>query len=338
MGNSKQPVRVAVLAGGYSGEAEVSRRSAAMVMNHMDRSRFAPVLVHIDPDGWWVERTTDGQRVRLSMTDNTYESCDGNRAGFDVAFVMVHGTPGEDGLLQAHLQLTGLPHTTAHARAMATTFHKGWTTALLRDAGVPVAPSMECLPRDQWGDAEWREVVQRLGLPCFVKPNESGSSIGVSKVKTLHNLWPAIEAARATGSSTVLIEGMLQGREFTCGVIPDGRGGLQALPVTEILTDNEFFDYAAKYEGQSREVTPADIDEASTKRVQETAVFVYRKLHMQGMARVDMMMEEGQAPHVIEVNAVPGFSEQSIIPQQAAVAGLDKTALISRILDDALGR
>jgi D-alanine-D-alanine ligase len=113
---------------------------------------------------------------------------------------------------------------------------------------------------------------------------------------------------------------------------------LQALPVTEILTDNEFFDYAAKYEGQSREVTPADIDEASTKRIQETAVFVYRKLHMQGMARVDMMMEEGQAPHVIEVNAVPGFSEQSIIPQQAAVAGLDKTALISRILDDALGR
>jgi D-alanine-D-alanine ligase len=334
----KASLKVAVMAGGHSGEAEVSRRSAAMIMNHMDRSRFAPVLVHIDRDGWWAERPEDGKRARVSMLDNTYEGADGARHGFDVAFIIVHGTPGEDGLLQAHLQWTGLPHTTASARAMATTFHKGWTTALLRNAGIPVARSIEILPGETWDVEKVDEVVGQLGLPCFVKPNESGSSLGITKVKHAEDLCHAVETARATGSSTVLVEALLSGREFTCGVIPDGKGGLQALPVTEILTDNDFFDYAAKYDGQSREVTPAEVDAADTATLQSTAVRTYRTLHMQGMARVDMMLEPGAEPHVIEINAVPGFSEQSIIPQQAEAVGLSKQALITRILDDAWAR
>ena len=331
-------LRIAVLAGGFSGEADVSRRSAAMVMTHIDRTRFLPYLVNIDRDGWWTQAGDDGPRVDVDRQTLGYTSSAGEEVKADLAFVMVHGTPGEDGLLQAHLDLCGIPHTTASARVMATTFHKGWTTALLRDAGLPVARSVECLPSETWDKKRVDEVIAKLGLPCFVKPNESGSSIGISRVAEAHELWPAIEEARTTGTSTVLIEALLLGREFTCGVIPNGDGGLQALPVTEIVTHNAFFDYAAKYDGQSHEITPAELGDDDTAMLQRTAVQVYQTLHLQGMARVDMMMAEGQAAHVIEINTVPGFSAQSIIPQQAASVGIDKTSLISRIIDDALSQ
>ena len=328
MGDSSL-LRVAVLAGGHSGEADVSRRSAAMVMQHIDRSKFSPILVNIDKDRWWsAEDDAEVSKEHLS-TDGT---------PVDVAFVMVHGTPGEDGLLQAHLDLCGIPHTTASTRVMATTFHKGWTTALLRDAGIPVARSVECTPNEAWNAERIDEVVAQLGLPCFVKPNESGSSIGISRVAERDELWPAIEGARETGTSTVLIEALLLGREFTCGVIPDGHGGVQALPVTEIISHNAFFDYAAKYDGESREVTPAALNERDTSALQKTALDVYHTLHLEGMARVDMMMEEGKAPHVIEINTVPGFSAQSIIPQQAEANGIGKRDLISLLIDDAVLR
>jgi D-alanine-D-alanine ligase len=335
---ASSPLQIAVLAGGFSGEADVSRRSAAMVLAHMDRTRFAPYVVHIDRDGWWAEDPADGGRLHVNRTTLGYETKNGERRQADLAFIMVHGTPGEDGLLQAHLDLCGIPHTTATTRVMATTFHKGWTTALLRNAGIPVANSVECLPFETWDRERCDLVARELGLPCFVKPNESGSSIGVTRVTEAGELWAAVEAARATGTSTVLVEAALVGREFTCGVIPDGAGGLQALPVTEIVSHNAFFDYAAKYDGESHEITPAEVENDATLALQETALEVYRTLHLQGMARVDMMMDDGAAPHVIEVNTVPGFSAQSILPQQAAAIGIDKTALISRIVDDALSR
>lgn len=335
---ASSPLRIAVLAGGYSGEADVSRRSAAMVMAHIDRDRFWPYLVHIDREGWWTQEGEGLPRLSVNRQTLGFTSASGEETTPDLAFVMVHGTPGEDGLLQAHLNLCGIPHTTASARVMATTFHKGWTTALLRDAGISVARSIECLPTETWSAQRVQEVVDELGLPCFVKPNESGSSIGISRVTEADQLWPAVVEARATGSSTVLLEAMLQGREFTCGVIPDGQGDVMALPVTEIVSHNAFFDYSAKYDGQSHEITPAELDSSSTTALQRTAVAVYRHLHLEGMARVDMMMADGEAPHVIEINTVPGFSAQSIIPQQAAAMGMDKTSLISRIIDDALSR
>ena len=335
---ASSPLRIAVLAGGFSGEADVSRRSAAMVMAHIDRERFQPYLVHIDREGWWTQEAEDQPRAAIHRQTLGFLAANGEEIVADVAFVMVHGTPGEDGLLQAHLDLCGIPHTTANARVMATTFHKGWTTALLRDAGLHVAKSVECLPSETWDETRVEEVVAELGLPCFVKPNESGSSIGISRVAQANELWPAIEEARTTGTSTVLIETLLAGREFTCGVIPDGSGGLQALPVTEIVSHNAFFDYAAKYDGQSHEITPAELNAEDTATLQRTAIQVYQTLHLEGMARVDMMMAEGQAAFTIEINTVPGFSAQSIIPQQAAAVGIDKTTLISRLIDDALAR
>ena len=221
---------------------------------------------------------------------------------------------------------------------MATTFHKGWTTALLRDAGIAVARSVECMPAETWDETRQSEVIATLGLPCFVKPNESGSSIGITRVASKDQLWPAVLEARQTGTSTVLVEALLKGREFTCGIVPDGKGDIQAMPITEIVSHNDFFDYAAKYDGESHEITPASLDERDVTALQRQAKAVYQTLHLQGMARVDMMMEESGEPHVIEINTVPGFSAQSIIPQQAEVAGMDKTALISRLIDDAFRR
>ena len=282
--SASSPLNIAVLAGGFSGEADVSRRSAAMVMAHMDPDRYLAYLVHIERDGWWAENRDGGERIPVDKDTLGYTSPGGQAIKADLAFVMVHGTPGEDGLLQAHLDLRGIPHTTANARVMATTFHKGWTTALLRDAGIPVAQSVECTPNETWNADRMDEVVAQLGLPCFVKPNESGSSIGISRVAERDELWPAIEGARETGTSTVLIEALLLGREFTCGVIPDGHGGVQALPVTEIISNNAFFDYAAKYDGESREVTPAELTQRDTLALQQTALDVYHALHLEGMA------------------------------------------------------
>ena len=333
---ASSPLHIAVLAGGFSGEAGVSRRSAAMVMAHMDRKRFAPYLVHIERDGWWAEHPETGARCMVQKDTLGYDHANDLFIAADLAFVMVHGTPGEDGLLQAHLDLCGIPHTTANARVMAATFHKGWTTALLRNVGIPVAKSIECLPTETWDKKRIEEVVSELGLPCFVKPNESGSSIGITRVTSADLIWQAIENARTTGTSTVLVEALLSGREFTCGVIPDGRGNIQALPITEIISHNEFFDYAAKYDGESHEITPANISDDETRALQAMAMKVYRTLHLKGMARVDMMMEQGAQPHVIEINAVPGFSAQSIIPQQAEIQGINKTELISLLIDAAL--
>ena len=329
------PRRVAVLAGGYSGEAEVSRKSAAMVLAHMDRGLFAPVLVHIDVDGWWCERPSDGRRVPVDPVSFSFAMADGDTWRPDLAFVIVHGTPGEDGILQRNLETAGVPHTTASSAVMALTFHKGQTTRALREAGLPVAASAEVAPGETWDAARQRDVLSELGLPVFVKPNEAGSSLGISMVSDVQALWPAIEAARVEDGGSVLVEANLDGREFTCGVIPDGAGGLQVLPVTEIVTDNEFFDYAAKYEGQSQEITPASLDERDTAQLQSTALRVYETLRLRGMARVDMMLVPGEPAHVIEINGVPGFSEASIVPQQAASAGLDKCALVTRLLQAA---
>ena len=326
--------RVAVTCGGYSGEADISRKSAAMVFKHMDRMRFAPTLVHIDRDGWFAE--SEGERFPIDKGDFTWMDSKGVQRGFDVVFEMAHGTPGEDGRLSAYFELIGLPYTASQPRTLAIGHHKAWTTALLARLGHPVAKAgiyradiLDSLEADQEG------LAAEFGLPCFVKACESGSSIGVTRVDEPGQFRGAFEAA-FEASDSVMVESFLDGREFTCGVIPSTPGGPpRFLPVTEIISDNAFFDYEAKYAGKSREETPADIDDELTSDIQERAVAVYRDLDCSGMARVDFILHEGK-PHVVEVNTVPGFSEMSIIPQQAQVVGISPTELISLILDNAL--
>lgn len=297
-----------------------------MVMANIDRTRFNPLLVHIDEAGWFAE--VNGEKRPTSLAELMNDP-----AGYIGAFIMVHGTPGENGILQAELEAAGFPHTTGDATSMALTFHKGRTTAFLGDAGLPVAQAVQISDGADWSN---EALIEALGLPCFVKPNETGSSIGISKVNTADQLDPAILAAMAISDSGVVVESLLQGREFTSGVIPDENGQPVALPVTEIITHREFFDYEAKYAGESDEITPAEISAEWTHRLQHLAVQVYEATGMRGMARVDMMSEGPESAHVIEINTVPGFSEASIIPKQADAVGLSKTELISRIIDQTL--
>ena len=323
-------LRLAVVCGGYSAEAAVSRKSAANVMEHLDRSRYAPTLVHIDRDGWWAE--VDGERRAIDRAAFTVPGL----PPFDGAFIIVHGTPGEDGRLQAYFELIGMPFTTGDARNMALTFHKGWTTGLLRAKGHPVAPSKE-VPKGADVEAiDLESLLVGIGLPCFVKPNEAGSSVGVHRVDTLDQLRPAIAAALRAEDSSVLVEGFLNGREFTIGVLPDGRGGVEALPITEIISHNAFFDYQAKYEGASDEVTPAHLPDETREQMQDLAVAVYRDLDCAGMARIDMILVDG-IPRIIEINTVPGFSAASIVPQQGAAIGLSKGDLLTRVVEATVG-
>ena len=323
-------LRLAVVCGGYSAEAAVSRKSAANVMEHLDHERYEPTLIHIDPEGWWAE--VEGERCPVSREKFTVPGL----PPFDGVFIIVHGTPGEDGRLQGYFELLGIPHTTGNARNMALTFHKGWTTGLLRSKGHPVAPSKEIPQGADVAALDLELLLVGIGLPCFVKPNEAGSSVGVHRVDRLEELRPAIEAALAAESSSVLVEGFLKGREFTVGVLPDGAGGIMALPITEIISHNVFFDYAAKYEGASDELTPADLPVETTEQMQELAVAVYRDLDCRGMARVDMILMEG-IPRIIEINTVPGFSGASIVPQQGAAAGLSKQDILTRVVEATVG-
>ena len=334
---SSKVMHIAVTCGGYSGEAEISRKSAAMVVKHMDRARYLPTLVHINRDGWFAE-TEGGGRFPIDKGDFSWKDDAGVRHTFDAVFEMVHGTPGEDGRLSAYFELIGLPYTASQPRTLAIGHHKAWTTALLARLGHPVAKA-GIFRKDivRRLEAELEELAEFYGLPCFVKACESGSSIGVTRVDEPGQFKAAFEAA-FSASDAVMVESFLNGREFTCGVIPFKPGGEpRFLPVTEIISDNAFFDYEAKYAGKSREETPADIDADLTSDIQHRAVAVYRDLDCSGMARVDFILHKG-VPHVVEVNTVPGFSEMSIIPQQARVVGISPTELISLLLDDAMLR
>lgn len=317
---------IAVLTGGYSEEAPISRKSAAMVMNHIDADRFDATLVHVDPDGWWAE--IDHARVPFD-----HESFTVAGKNFDGAFIVIHGTPGEDGRIQAQLEALNIPHTTGDAKSMAMTFHKGKTTDCLREHQIAVAQSIHIENNESWdGDA----IEELIGFPCFVKPNEAGSSFGVSLVETRAALSDAIQKALGTGEGGALVETLLHGREFTIGVIPDEQGSPMALPVTEIRTDRTYFDYEAKYGGESEETTPANIDDSVREEMQAQAIAVYKTTACRGMARIDSIWVNREVPTVIEVNGIPGFSEVSISPKQAEAAGISKTALITRIIEQTI--
>lgn len=342
MTQSRTKRRIAITCGGYSGEADVSRASAAMVLNHIDRDRFEPVLVHIERGGWSAEWDEPMHRAPINLGDFTCTAHDGQVVGFDIVMEMVHGTPGEDGQLGAYFALFDMPYTGSPTRTMAVGHHKAWTKDLLARWGYPVADSVTITAEDadlRSDDFEaWAvELAEQVGLPCFVKGNQSGSSIGVTRVESLDQFPAAFEAAFGA-SATIMVEAFLSGREFTCGVIPSAPGGAPvALPVTEILTSNLFFDYQAKYAGESEEITPADLDEVATSEIQQTALDVYCDMDMCGVARVDFITHQGVAT-IVEVNTVPGFSAASIIPQQAAEAGIEPRELITLLLDDAWER
>ena len=316
--------KIAVVCGGYSGEAVVSMRSAAMVMEHIDKSRYSPVQVVIEKANWFA--LWNGEKIAIDRNDFSVV-LDQNRVTFDGAFIIVHGTPGENGLLQGYFDMIGLPYTTGDVMNMSLTFNKKSTTVYLKSLGFHVAESIVLYENEGGWDAD--RIINQVGLPCFVKPNNGGSSIGTSKVKQKEDLNTAIiKAFKEDGQ--VIVESFLDGVEVTCGVIK-WEGKVKALPMTEIVSKNEFFDFDAKYQGLSEEITPARISETLFNQIQRLSERIYVEMKCRGMIRVDFIIQK-ETPFVVEINTVPGFSEASIIPQQAACAGIDKTALISAVI------
>jgi len=316
--------RIAVVCGGYSGESIVSMRSADMIMTHIDRSKFNPTKVVISRKTWHAE--IDGAEVMVDKNDFSVTHL-GEKITFDGAFIIIHGTPGEDGLLQGYFAMLAIPHTTGDVLNMATTFNKKATTRILGQLGYLVAKSM-VLRKDEPYSASF--ISQSLGLPCFVKPNCGGSSIGTSRVNTSDEIHLALDKAFSEDSQ-VIIEQFIQGTEVTCGVIKL-MGKATALPITEIVSKNTFFDFEAKYNGASEEITPARIEPTIYDRIQRISEDIYQKMHCRGMIRIDYLIPE-EGPYVVEINTVPGFTEASIIPQQAAVIGISKTELISAVIE-----
>jgi D-alanine-D-alanine ligase len=314
---------IAVVCGGYSGESVVSLRSAQMVMNNIDRNLYDPLKIVITTHRWYAEHEgaeIDVDRGNFSVVIN------GARRTFDGVFMIIHGTPGENGILQGYFELLRIPTTTGDTLNMALTFNKKMTTRVLGTFGLRVARSITLKAQQSYSTAS---IAEQVGIPCFVKPNCGGSSIATSKVNKVEELHKAIDTA-FTADNQIIIEEFIEGDEVTCGVI-QWQGNVMALPITQIVSKKEFFDFEAKYQGQSEEITPAPIDDDLYKQVQAHAEDIYRMLDCKGMIRVDFIIR-GVEIFVIEVNTTPGFSEASIIPQQAAVQGIDKTALISAVI------
>lgn len=314
---------IAVVCGGYSGEAAVSMRSAAMIMTNIDTSKYTAFKLVVTSERWYVEHNN----MEIPVDRNDFSiSIEQKKIKFDGIFMIIHGTPGENGIMQGYFELVGIPTTTGNALNMALTFNKKMTTRVLSTMGFTTAKSIELKAFEHYSASF---VTKSVGFPCFVKPNCGGSSIGTSRVNKLEDLHIAIDKAFLEDDH-VIIEEFVEGVEVTCGVI-NYKNQITALPITEIVSQKEFFDYEAKYQGKSEEITPARLNETIYKRVQQFSEDIYRRLDCRGMIRVDYIIR-GEDVYVIEVNTTPGFSEASIIPQQAAVMGISKTELISTVI------
>lgn len=325
---SDAPLPIAVVMGGFSEEYEVSLQSAQVVCAHLSSQRYHAYPVLITPERW--EVWLGEERFAIQREDFSFEQ-EGNKIQFQAVFNAIHGSPGEDGVLSGYLDLLGIPQTGSDVLGSALTFSKGECNILLSSKGIATPPSV-FLPYPQ--DIDVEALLEEVGLPCFVKPSRSGSSIGVTKVKEKTQLLAAIAAARKLDSK-VLVEGMISGRETACGV-SDHSGQVQALAVTDIVPQNEFFDYESKYSGLSEEVTPARISDRDYAYILRTSEEVYRLLGLQGLVRVDYIVDPQRGPVLIEVNTVPGLSQESLLPKQASYAGLSLTELFDQSLAQAL--
>ena len=322
--------KVALVTGGLSGEAQISYKSAVTVNGNLDRSKFDVFQIDINPSGWWYKPENEApQKVNrddFSITDS------GSKINFDVVLLCIHGTPGEDGKLQGYFDMLGLPYTSCDAATSALTFNKRYTVAVAAFGGISVANSMHLFKHTPVSP---ENILAKLELPLFVKPNNGGSSIGMSKVTTADALAPALEKAFKEDTQ-VLVEEFISGREFTIGVFKT-KGSLQVLPITEIETSNEFFDFEAKYQGKSVETTPALIDETMQSQLEAAAKRVYEVLNCRGVVRVDFIYnEEKGLPYMLEVNTVPGQSAASVIPQQVKAMGMSLQEFYTSIVEESL--
>lgn len=320
---------IAIVAGGDSSEYVVSVKSGANVLKAINRELFNPWLVRIKGDEWIV---LDGE-LKLAAIDKSDFSftIDGKKLKFDYAYIIIHGTPGEDGLLQGYFEMVNIPYSSCDVQSSALTFNKFFCNNYLRNFGIPMAKSVRLIAGEKYSALQ---ITESLGLPLFVKPSSGGSSFGVTKVKKGEDLVEAVNKA-LDESPEAIIEEYIEGKEFTCGVVKIGARKL-VLPVTEVIPKNEFFNYESKYiPGMAEEITPARISEALTLKVQTLSAQIYDLCNCNGIVRIDYILQGGIF-YFLEVNTVPGMTETSFIPQQIKAMGLNLTDLLTDIIQAGL--
>lgn len=323
---------IALIAGGYSGEFVISLASAETIAKHLDVERFAVYQIIIDRSGWYYQ-AGPGNKTEVDKNDFSV-IVHGSKVRFDAAFIAIHGSPGEDGRLQGYLDMIQIPYTTCNSIVSALTFNKNFCNKVVKEYDVVHISKSVVLYKDL--PYSLGSILEQLQLPVFVKPNESGSSLGISKVTAPEQILPAIEKAFEEDNQ-VMIEEFIEGRELTIGVYKL-KDTIFVLPPTEIVSKNEFFDYEAKYTaGITNEITPAPVSPEILQILNKKAKAIYACLHCAGMVRMDFILQnKTNELYFLEVNTMPGQSEASLIPQQVAAAGMDLKTFYGNLLDEIL--
>jgi D-alanine-D-alanine ligase len=320
--------KIALVTGGYSGEAVISYKSAITIEKNIDADKWDCYKIDINPAGWFY-MAADGQKIPVDKNDFSI-IVNNTKINFDAVLVGLHGTPGEDGKLQGYFDCLKIPYTSCDAATSALTFNKRYTVAVAAFAGMHVARSLHLFKNiPVTVDA----ILKELQLPLFVKPNNGGSSLGISKVKEAGELQQALDKA-FNEDDQVLVEEFISGREFTIGVFKS-KGKIIALPITEIISKNEFFDFEAKYEGASEEVTPANVAESIAEKVRAEAIRAYSVFNCNGIVRIDFIYNETDGnPYMLEINTVPGQSAASLVPQQVVAMGWTLKEFYSALIEE----
>jgi len=318
---------VAIIAGGDSSEIVVSLKSAQGLYSFIDKEKYNLYIAVLTKDSWYVNLPNE-EKTPIDKNDFSFIT-NGEKINIDFAYITIHGTPGENGLLQGYFDMIGMPYSTCGVLSSAITFNKFVCNNYLRSFGISVASSIRLKNGETISE---QEVVEKLGLPCFIKPNVGGSSFGVTKVKEASQITPAIEKAYDEGNE-VILESLIQGTEITCGCYKI-KGKSVVFPITEVVTENEFFDYDAKYNGEVEEITPARISQELTQKVQELTSRIYDIVDAKGIVRVDYIIEKDGNPKLLEVNTTPGMTATSFIPQQVRAAGLDIKDVMTDIIEN----
>lgn len=324
---------VAIICGGDTSEHDVSMRSAAGIESFIDSERYNIYKVEIHA-GKWEAILPDGTRSKVDRNEFTFEVA-GETIRPDFCYITIHGVPGENGILQGYFELIGMPYSTCGVLVEAMTYDKFVLNNYMRSWGMSVADSL-LIKQGYDKDVTDADIISRIGLPCFVKPASGGSSFGTTKVKTAEQLRPAIDLALKEGED-VMAEAFMQGTEITCGCYKTKEKTV-VFPITEVVPENEFFDYDAKYNGQVSEITPARLSERLTERVQQLTSKTYDILGCHGIIRIDYIITEGDKINLLEINTTPGMTATSFIPQQVRAAGLDIKDVMTDIIEDSLVR
>ena len=319
---------VAVLMGGYSSEYEISMKSGQVVYNNLDKDLYKVYRIVITKDKWFY---LDNKKKEFNISRNDFSlTIENKKIKFDVAFIVIHGSPGEDGILQSYFESIGIPYTGCDSNTSAITFNKRDCISFLKKYSIPTANSIHL----NYGDKiEEEKIIKEIGIPCFVKANKSGSSFGVYKVNRKSDLLPSINNSFKIDKE-ILIESFLDGTEVSVGVM-NYKKEIKVFGITELVTENDFFDYEAKYEGKSKEITPANISKIQQNNVTKIAKKIYQKLGIKGMSRSEFIFVDN-TPYFLELNSIPGLTKESIFPKQVKINGISLQELFTDIIQQAI--